>query len=343
MGLTIGYWLAVVVALVVWDTVASTAETDADRRLAESLGEQVAELAEAPVLDGNRLALSHLLGRITTVPVIEGMWLYGVDGEALATAGTLRPDDVLVFPIISDGDVAGFLRVSVAERTEPGPGWRALTATVVIWPIVWLALVLGVYQLAKPRRRNVAVADSTPAELIDDDNAVAQAERHRESVKRVQILIRSNDPGLARITADLAATYAAPLPIVAQDHVQMELRSGDDDVFQAICVVLLARRTLDATYRGVIHIGSMRDAALICDLAEPNDLLLTNAAKSALKQSERAILAPLERAAIGTLDDTLNPCFEIIDAAPSHQGLLDRQASRLRGSPTQAPPEPSDD
>lgn len=336
VGASIGYWVAVVIVLFCWDFVVGSAETEADRRLAESLGTQVAVLAEAPVLDGNRPALSHLLARLASVPVIEGMWIYGVDGEALATAGTLTGDDVLVFPVVNEASVAAYLRVAIAERPGPGPGMRALATTFVAWPVGWIVVLAGVYVLAQPRRRN---ASTTAATRGDDASeppratvAAATAPPPRAEARRdpVRLVIRSNDENLASIGAALASTYSAKLERINADEIRLDFAHGEDDVFEAVCAGLLMRRIIDAEHRGVVHVGSSTDAELVCGLAETDSLLLTNAGRQALKTPERAEIEELDHAAIATLDERMNPCARIVDAAASHRPLLDRQAARLR-------------
>ncbi len=338
VGASIGYWIAVVVALLSWGIVVGSAETGADRRLAASLGEQVAILAQAPVLDGNRPALSHLLARMTGVPVIEGMWIYGVDGEALATAGTLTGDDVLVFPVVNEANVAAYLRVAIADRAGAGPGMRALAATFVIWPIGWIAVVLGVYLLARRRRPTttsvvrVAAVDATQ-ETTDRHPAstpvpsVGRPEPPRRDL--VRLIVRSSDENLATIGAALASTYSARLERINAEEIRLDFAIGDDDVFEAVCAGLLMRRLINAEYRGVVHVGPSNDAELVCGLAEADTLLLTNAGRRTLNAPDRAELEPLDHPAIATLDEKLNPCSRIVDAAASHRPLLDRQAARL--------------
>ena len=336
LGASIGYWIAVVAALLSWDIVVGSAETGADRRSAESLGEQVAILAQAPVLDGNRPALSHLLARMASVPMIEGMWIYGVDGEALATAGTLSGDDVLVFPVVNEANVAAYLRVAIAERPGAGPGVRALAATFVVWPVGWIVVVFGVYLLARPRRgRTISSvrtvnADAT-RETTERASATTRASGRPAPPRRdlVRLVIRSSDEKLATIGTALASTYSARFERIDDQEIRLDFAIGDDDVFEAVCAGLLMRRIISVDYRGVVHVGSSSDAELVCGLAEADTLLLTSAGRQALKTPERAELESLDHPAIATLDEKLSPCSRIVDAAPSHRPLLDRQAARL--------------
>ena len=347
IGASIGYWLAVVIVLVSWDIVVDSATTDADRRLAETLGRQVAVLAEAAVLDGNRPALSHLLSRMTSVEVIDGMWLYGVDGEPLATAGTLGADDTLVFPVVSEANVAAYLRVAIADRSDATPGLRALTATIAIWPLGWVGVVAVVYALARPRRRKAtgrsrqSIPDGPDgargpagpaAEWSSTEPVAPETPTAAPAGSGLHLIVHADDDRLTEYGLSIASTYGAVMSAAEESSIELTFAVGDDRVFQAICAGLLLRRTLASDYRVALHDGLPSDARLIAELAESATFLITNAALGQLRQPERALLEPVDHPAIGTLAEPLNPCLEVVDAAPSHQSLLDRQATRLRAS-----------
>jgi uncharacterized membrane protein affecting hemolysin expression len=116
----------------------------------------MAEMAVEPMLKQDRMHLGVIGNRLADLPQIDGVASFTLDNQVLASTGNTRKLEYAQ-PVSIDGDVVGYVRVSVDPEAFDDQADVRLMATLPTLLLLPFAIAIG-WGLTKPGRRQELVA-----------------------------------------------------------------------------------------------------------------------------------------------------------------------------------------
>lgn len=360
------FTIATVTVVILIDTALEQRVNERLEKFGHALAKTTAELSTEPMLNQDRIGLSNLANRTSTLDEVLGVSLYTIDNKLLAFSGS-EPGGAqtshFTYAVTAEDTITGYARI-VLDRDRFS--LSAVTAIASSWP-AWLAIFIATTGLAFALKK---FSQSTQPSIYKgnrEDHLLSQTEHpHSVFMLAVNLFNQINMSSEEKIKALrmalnraswVANVYAGRAEVISSTAILLTFDDNHADrCFEVLCASLLAARVLDGlsleqsaikktppTFRYGLHLCAnweptpdaknsdyVSDAVLLSSLAPNGKLAISEDVSESIDRPERLDLGAMLQSAAGALATTTAGNYRLVNSLNgTYEALLERQAELL--------------